>query len=312
MESLPRSLERCLHLPPNHLRVAKAKAKPCLLSGERFMSIFPFPPIRRSIRETPSLATSATKSAHPSTPSLIAVIPKNLRAVSTDGQHLLPRAGRAAGLPDLWRHKCADRHATSACDLGHDGDQGWCRGLAESEAGRRGERFGNDEAGFMAECQSAERSQVFRRAFVEHRARWVVDPAMELTTESGRPSRGVKKLREIEAMAGKQVVMERQKVIDEEERLDDMVTSDKESLPLETIPGVCCPAAMTWADPSRYRLLVLQSIRTALSTSRGLRARRAWCRGGALASWTGASWPRVLLNGNGRSGKLFCPVLITR
>lgn len=54
----------------------------------------------------------------------------------------------------------------------------------------------------------------------------------------GRTSKGVRKLRELEASAGKQIVMDRRKVVEEAEAMEDVMVIDKESFPLETIPKV--------------------------------------------------------------------------
>ncbi|WVF68924.1 hypothetical protein IAT40_003698 [Kwoniella sp. CBS 6097] len=59
----------------------------------------------------------------------------------------------------------------------------------------------------------------------------------------GRPSKGVRKLREREGSDGNQIVMENRKDIDGSEQLDDeVVIVDKESYPLSTMPSAAIPS----------------------------------------------------------------------
>jgi hypothetical protein len=51
-------------------------------------------------------------------------------------------------------------------------------------------------------------------------------------------TKGVRKLREQEAAAGKQIVIDRQKVMDEEEELAGGAVLDKQTYPLETLSRV--------------------------------------------------------------------------
>ena len=73
----------------------------------------------------------------------------------------------------------------------------------------------------------------------------------------------MKKLREFEAKAGKQVVMDRQKVWNDHERVEEVLTPDKESFPLEAIPRVRSGQPCSYdLDVSRCRYLQTLLIRT--------------------------------------------------
>ena len=59
----------------------------------------------------------------------------------------------------------------------------------------------------------------------------------------GKTTKGVRKLREAEANAGKQIVMDQAKAFEEQEEVQDVVVVDKETIPLDTMPSIAVSAA---------------------------------------------------------------------
>ncbi|EIW73502.1 hypothetical protein TREMEDRAFT_26850 [Tremella mesenterica DSM 1558] len=110
-------------------------------------------------------------------------------------------------------------------------------------------------------------------------------------TAPGKASKGVRKLRDTEAKAGQQIIMDQIKNIDEEEELSNVTVMDKGTIPLDNITPSQISLSSNMTDPPDYslgRLIKTQSVPSMMSR-----------RSGGVIDWSfpgsgSAQWERTL------------------